>query len=279
MRVNSLSTFIHLYIDKPAHVRSVSATSLTPVPVIGITCVYCCGLHSWPLLDVVHIQCWFFQYCHAGWVLLMCTFFLLLLLLAWRDPGFSISYPAWVSTSYYSGYNTITRSKISHTLSPSLESVPSLSFAEIEKCCHRPGPAKFGRVPAPNGCGDVSLNPDPGENSRQLGTVKARSMRDKAPALSDFITSNTISTFCTSQRHAWPQGNLSTYDRNDSSGCLLLPGNPEHRGVGLFVSSAHKSTKTSCQSISGTPECGQSCHNIPNISCPPGPATTFFRQL
>ena len=40
--------------------------------------------------------------------------------------------------------------------------------------------------------GDVSLHPGPVAPNLHLGTVNARSMRDKAPALSDLVVSNGI---------------------------------------------------------------------------------------
>ena len=40
--------------------------------------------------------------------------------------------------------------------------------------------------------GDVSLNPGPGVRGPRLGTVNACSMRDKAPALSDLVVSQSI---------------------------------------------------------------------------------------
>ena len=40
--------------------------------------------------------------------------------------------------------------------------------------------------------GDVSLNPGPGVRGLRLGTVNARSMRDKASALSDLVASKAI---------------------------------------------------------------------------------------
>ena len=40
--------------------------------------------------------------------------------------------------------------------------------------------------------GDVSLNPGPERPNLRLGTVNARSMRDKAPVLSDFVVSKRI---------------------------------------------------------------------------------------
>ena len=43
------------------------------------------------------------------------------------------------------------------------------------------------------GCiGQVSLNPGPERPNLRLATVNARSMRDKAPALSDFVVSKLI---------------------------------------------------------------------------------------
>ena len=62
------------------------------------------------------------------WVLLSCAFFSLSLSLACRDPGFSINHPSWISTCYYN--NSL---YISHTLSPSIESIPSLFLCSNRK--------------------------------------------------------------------------------------------------------------------------------------------------
>ena len=62
---------------------------------------------------------------------------------------------------------------------------------------------------------------------------------------------------------------------------------PKQRGggVGLFISSTHKfkaislPTRTSFESVSGKPECGQSCLIVFNVYHLPGPTTTVFSEL
>ena len=132
--------------------------------------------------------------------------------------------------------------------------------------------------------GDVSLNPGPGVCGLHLGTVNAHSMRDKAPALTDFTTSNRIDplaiteTWLTNREisadliEMTPRGFSFQKPKAQSSG----------GGLGLFVSSAHKFTSTSLptqtrfESTSCKLGCGKSCLYILNMYRRPGPATTFY---
>ena len=86
--------------------------------------------------------------------------------------------------------NTLT---ISRALSPSLESFPSLFLCYNRKIRLPPWVQldfEFSLLLLL--AGDVSLNPGPGGRGLRLGTVNARSMRDKAPALSDLVASKII---------------------------------------------------------------------------------------
>ena len=136
--------------------------------------------------------------------------------------------------------------------------------------------------------GDVILNPGPGVRGLRLGTVNARSMRDKAPALSDLVASK--STDLLGITETW----LTTKETSVDPADITLEGfsffhKPRTRrrtgGVGLFLSSAHKftaislPTQTSFEAISGKLECGQSWLIILNIYHPRGPATAFFSEL
>ena len=121
-------------------------------------------------------------------LLLLCALFSLSLSLAWRDPGFHINHPIRVSACCYN--NTLA---ISRTLLPSLQSIPSLFLCGNRK--RRPPPPvqldlDFSLLLILTG--DVSLNPGPGVPGLHLGTINARSIRDKAPALLDLVTSKGI---------------------------------------------------------------------------------------
>ena len=121
-------------------------------------------------------------------VLFFSTLFILATALAYRDPGFCINCSSRATVSYHK--DSI---EISRALSPSLEKIPSLFLCANRKM--RPPP----RVKLNLGlslllllAGDVSLNPGPERPNLRLGTVNARSMRDKAPVLSDFVVSKGI---------------------------------------------------------------------------------------
>ena len=70
--------------------------------------------------------------------------------------------------------------------------------------------------------GDVSLNPGPGMRGLRLGTVNVRSMRDKVPALSDFVTNNSMDllgiaeTWLTTRETSADQIEMSTEERGRS---------------------------------------------------------------
>ena len=178
---------------------------------------------------------------------------------------------------------------ISRALSPSLESVPSLFLCGNRKM--RPPPRvqlDFDFSLLLLLAGDVSLNPGPSVRGLRLGTVNARSMRDK----------DACSIWPCHQQGHWPprhHWDLADHKRNLRRSCWYDPPGflffqeprTRRRGgrVGLFVSSAHKftaislPTQTSFEAISGKIECGQSCLIILNIYRPPGPDITFFSEL
>ena len=136
--------------------------------------------------------------------------------------------------------------------------------------------------------GDVSLNPDPNVHGLHLGSVNACSTRDKAPPLSELVASKSIGLLGITETR------LTTKETSADLADMTPEGFPffhkprtrrRGRGVGLFVSSAHKftaislPTQSSFEAISGKLKCGQSCLIILNIYRSPGPATAFFSGL
>ena len=203
----------------------------------------------------------------------------------WWDPGFCINHPTWVSACYYNNMLAISR-----TLSPSLESIPSLFLCRNRKMWPPPRVQldfDFSLLFLPTG--DVSLNPGPSVRGLRLRTVNARSMWEKAPALSNLVTSKGIDLLGITE--TW----LTTEETSTDHAGITPQGFSFHKPraqriwrtgqVGLFASSAHKSSKislpaqTSVEAISGKFECGQSSLIVLNIYCPPGPAITFFSEL
>ena len=130
--------------------------------------------------------------------------------------------------------------------------------------------------------GDVSLNPGPVAPNLRLGTVNARSMRDKAPALSDLVVSKGINLLGITE--TWltireTSSDLAEMTPNGFSFFQTLRVNKRGGGVGLFISNAFKFTPinlpslSSFECISGKLECGRACLNILNIYRPPGPCS------
>ena len=121
-------------------------------------------------------------------MLLLSTLFILATALAYRDPGFCINCPSRAAVWYHKD-----SFEISRALSLSLERIPCLYL-----CANRrmrlPSRVKLnlGLSLLLLLAGDVSLNPCPVEPNLHLGTVDARSMTDKAPALSDLVVSKGI---------------------------------------------------------------------------------------
>ena len=110
------------------------------------------------------------------------------------------------------------------------------------------------------------------------------SMRDKVPALSDFVASKSIDLLGITE--PWLTTNDTSADLADMTPegfSFFHKPRTRRRGAGvdLFISSVHKFTaisrpsQTSFEAISGKRECGQSSFIILNIYHPPGPATAF----
>ena len=128
-------------------------------------------------------------------VLLLSTLFILATALAYRDPGFCINWPSTAVVCYHKDSFVISRA-----LSPSLERIPCLYLCANRRMWLPP------RVKLNLGLSlllllarDVSLNPGPVAPNLRLGTVNARSMRDKAPALSDLVVSKGIDVLGTTE--------------------------------------------------------------------------------
>ena len=132
--------------------------------------------------------------------------------------------------------------------------------------------------------GDVSLNPDPGVRGLRLGTDNAHSMQDKAPALSDLVTSKGIDLL--GMRHGWPQGKtpqiLSKWPSRVSPSFRNLKHAERRRNgavhvIGPYTLVISLPAQTSFEAISG--KRGQLWFIFLNIYHPPGPTTTFFSEL
>ena len=217
-------------------------------------------------------------------VLLLSTLFILATALAYRDPGFCINCPSRAVVCYHKDSFVISRA-----LSPSLERIPCLYLCANRRMRLPP------RVKLNLGlslllllAGDVSLNPGPVAPNLRLGTVNARSMRDKAPALSDLVVSKGIDLLGITE--TWltireTSSDLAEMTPNGFSFFQTPRVNKRGGGVGLFVSNAFKFTPinlpslSSFECISGKLECGRACLNILNIYRPPGPASSFFSEL
>ena len=179
--------------------------------------------------------------------LLLCVI-ILSISVASRDPGFKINAPVMPMDRVLACYQTDSVC-ISRGLSPSLESVPSLLF-----CCTRrslPLPhvrLSFGWSLLLLLAGGVSTNPGPAVHrpklNFRLGTVNARSMRDKAAVLSDLVVSQRIDLGIT---ETWLTATETSADLAEVTppgfSFFQIP-RPKRRGggVGLFISSAYKFT-------------------------------------
>ena len=217
-------------------------------------------------------------------VLLLSTLFILATALAYSDPEFCINCPSRAMVCYHKDAFVISRA-----LSPSLERIPCLYLCANRRMRLPP------RVKLNLGlslllllAGDVSLNPGPVAPNLRLGTVNARSMRDKAPALSDLVVSKGIDLLGITE--TWltireTSSDLAEMTPNGFSFFQTPRVNKRGGGVGLFVSNAFKFTPinlpslSSFECISGKLECGRACLNILIIYRPPGPASSFFSEL
>ena len=217
-------------------------------------------------------------------VLLLSTLFILTIALAYREPGFCTNCPSRPVACYYNDSFAISRA-----LSPSLEKIPSLFLCANRRMRLSP------RVKLNLGmslllllAGDVSLNPGPVRPNLRLATINARSMRDKAPALSDLVVSKGIDLLGITE--TWlttgeTSGDLAEMTPHGFSFLQIPRVKRRGGGVGLFISNDFQFTpvtlpsQSSFESISGRLECGRSSLNILNIYRPPGPASSFFSEL
>ena len=121
-------------------------------------------------------------------VLLLSTVFILATALAYCDPGFCIKCPSRAVVCYHKDSFVIFRA-----LSRSLERIPCL-FLRANRRMRLPPRIKLnlGLSLLLLLAGDGSLNPGPVAPNLRLGTVNARSIRDKAPVLSDLVVSKGI---------------------------------------------------------------------------------------
>ena len=136
--------------------------------------------------------------------------------------------------------------------------------------------------------GNVSLNPGPVAPNLRLGTVNARSMRDKAPALSDLVIGKGINLLGITETWLTIRETSSDLAEMTPHGFSFLQTprvNKRGGGVGLFISKAFKFTpinlpsQSNFECISGKHKCGRACLNMLNIYRPPGPASSFFSEL
>ena len=203
-------------------------------------------------------------------VLLLSTLFILATALAYRDPGFCINCPSRAVVCYHKD-----SLEISRAMSPSLERIPCLYLCANRRMRLPP------RVKLNIGlslllllAGGVSLDPGPVAPNLRLGTVNARSMRDKAPALSDLGVSRGIDLLGITE--TWltirqTSSDLAEMTPHGFSFFQIPRVNKRGGGVSLFVSNAFKFTPinlpslSSFECISGKLECGRACLNILNI--------------
>ena len=217
-------------------------------------------------------------------VLLLSTLFILATALPYREPGFCINCPSRAVVCYQKD-----SFEISRTLSPSLERIPRLYLCAKRRMRLPP------RVKLNLDlslllllAGDISLNHGPVAPNLRLGTVNARSMRDKTPALSDLVVSKGIDLLGITETWLTIRETFSDLAEMTPNGFSLFQTprvNKRGGGVGLFVSNAlqfipiNLPSLSSFECISGKLECGRACLNILNIYRPPGPASSFFSEL
>ena len=135
--------------------------------------------------------------------------------------------------------------------------------------------------------GNVSLNPCSTVDGLHLGTVNARSMQNKAPALSDPVTSKGIDLLGITETWLTTRETSADLVETMPQGFSFFQ-EPRARwrggGVSLFVLSAHRFTaispltQTSFEAIYGKSECGQSCLINFHIYIPNGATATVFNK-
>ena len=182
-------------------------------------------------------------------VLLLSTLFILVTALAYRDPGLCINCPSRAVVCYHKD-----SFEISRALSPSLGRIPCLYLC-ANKRMRLPPLAKLnlGLSLLLLLAGDVSLNPGPVAPNLRLGTVNARSMIDKAPALSDLVVSKGIDLLGITK--TWltireTSSDVAEMTPNGFSFFQTSRVNKRGGGVGLFVSNAFKFTPINMPSLS-----------------------------
>lgn len=212
------------------------------------------------------------------------TVYLLHVSVAHRDSKFALC----MSNQNTSPVHPMMGTYICPCLSPCFDTLPTLHM-----CCDRK------LLPLPRShlhfstalllllSGDVSVNPGP-PRSLRVATINARSMRDKAPALSDLIISKSIDVLSVTE--TW----LTRRETAASLADITPTGFSFHHsprvgrsggGVGLFVSSPFKferiaiPAQSSFETICGRVSDGRICFNILNIYRPPGTSTLFFEQF
>ena len=135
--------------------------------------------------------------------------------------------------------------------------------------------------------GDVALNPGPVTHNMRIGTINARSMRDKAPALADYVLSKSLDLLTITE--TW----LSTKETAASLADITPNGFSFHQiprvsrggGVGIFVSDSLAFTpieipkQRSFEAICGTISAGKLRFNILNLYRPPGSDTVFMNEI
>lgn len=132
--------------------------------------------------------------------------------------------------------------------------------------------------------GDVSLNPGP----LRVGTINTRSIRDKAPAVSDLLVSKSISVLGLTETWLTPNETVAGLSDITPPGFTLCHKPRSGRrggGVGLLTASHLKfseiplSNTTSFEAIFGKLQSGRNTLHILNIYRPPGRSEGFFEQF
>ncbi len=211
----------------------------------------------------------------------------LLTSIAYRDPGSTLCGPLY-PPAQHAMTGVLGSWDICPSLSPNLNSLPCLHVCQNRKLL----PLPRSRLDFSTGfllllAGDVSLNPGPMHNIR-VGTINARSMRDKAPALSDLIQTKSIHILAVTE--TW----LTRKETTASLADITPTGFSFHHkprvgrrggGVGLLVSTALKfspislPSQSSFEAICGSISNGNICFNILNIYRPPGSNSAFLDQF
>jgi hypothetical protein len=138
--------------------------------------------------------------------------------------------------------------------------------------------------------GDVSVNPGPitQQHKLRIGTINARSMRDKAPALHDLVLSKSLDVLAITE--TW----LTSKETSASLADMTPPGFSFHQipragraggGVGIFVSDSLSFTpisipvQSSFEAICGTIKSGKSRFTLFNLYRPPGSDKVFSNEI